>query len=339
MKMLVENMTEELAMLAVSHLCKYFPAGRSIADMLHHESRVIRAVDDVSFQIQEGKTFGLVGESGCGKTTTSKVILRLHRPTSGNVLFQGRNLHGRVTRSELKYIHRSIQAVFQDPGGSLDPRMTTAKIVEEPLVIHSVSDAGSRTRQVTQVLDAVGLANDQYKSYPHELSGGQKQRVAIARALVLKPKLLVLDEPVSALDMSIRAQILNLLKDLQIRLDLTYLFIAHDLSVMRYMCDFIAVMHQGQIVETCETGALFRNPLHPYTKTLLDAVPVPDPSKRKERQPAVGITPATLPDGCRFRSRCPHAMDMCSEVNPELREVSPGHLVSCHLFGKDDGEC
>lgn len=326
-------MTEDSTVLSVNNLCKYFPVRRTISEILHRTSRIVRAVDDISFQIQKGTTFGLVGESGCGKTTTGRVILGLYAPTSGRVLFEGRDVHGNLSRDELRSIHCDIQAVFQDPAGSLDPRMTIGAIIEEPLNIHSVADRRSATEKALEMLGAVGLKEEQYKSYPHELSGGQQQRVAIARALTLQPKLMVLDEPVSALDMSVRAQILNLLRDLQRDYDLTYLFVAHDLSVIRYMCDRVAVMYLGQIVESCATRELFENPLHPYTKALLDAVPVPDASEREVHKPLSGSIPSPMdiPQGCRFHSRCPYVMERCSKIEPNLREASGDHLVSCHL--------
>lgn len=320
--------------LAVDRLCKYFPVRRTITEIRHHTSRTVRAVDNISFQIEKGTTFGLVGESGCGKTTTGKVILGLYEPTSGRVLFQSKDVHGDLSKSESSSIHRDIQAVFQDPAGSLDPRMTIGDIVGEPLAIHSVDKPQLRETKVLQMLEAVGLTKDQYKSYPHELSGGQQQRVAIARALTLQPKLMILDEPVSALDMSVRAQILNLLKDLQSKLDLTYLFVAHDLSVVRYMCDRVAVMYLGQIVESCETRMLFENSLHPYTKALLDAVPVPDSSEQKVHKPLSGSIPSpmNIPTGCRFHTRCPRAMETCSKIEPKTVEPSADHMISCHLY-------
>lgn len=328
-------MTGHSILLRVESLCKYFPIRRTVTEILgRHTSRMIRAVDDVSFGVEEGTTCGLVGESGCGKTTTAKVILRLYRPTSGHVLFRGKNVYGNLSKAESTSVRRDIQAVFQDPAGSLDPRMMIGKIVEEPLEIHGVGDSSSRTKSAMEMLEAVGLTQSQYKLYPHELSGGQQQRVAIARALALRPKLVVLDEPVSVLDMSIRAQILNLLKDLQSKFDLTYLFIAHDLSVVRYMCDRVAVMYLGRIVESCGTQELFENPYHPYTNALLDAVPVPDPSKQKVHRPLAGSLPSPMliPVGCGFNTRCPYVTDICRKVEPELLEVSPGHLVSCHHF-------
>jgi oligopeptide transport system ATP-binding protein len=329
----IEKMVDQ-ALLVVDQLRKYFPVRRDIAEMLSHKSRAIRAVDNISFRVNKGTTLGLVGESGCGKTTTGKVILGLQKPTSGSVKFQGLDVHGNLSKADTRSLHREIQAVFQDPAASLDPRMTVEQITKEPLDIHSVGDSAFRAKRTLELIEAVGLTQEQYRSYSHELSGGQQQRVAIARALTLQPKFMILDEPVSALDMSVRAQILNLLKDLQSKFDLTYLFVAHDLSVIRYMCDEIAVMYLGRIVESCETRELFGNPLHPYTKALLDAVPVPDSSKHKDVRPLPGTIPSpmNIPTGCRFHTRCPYVMDVCSREDPELQESSPRHLVACHLY-------
>jgi oligopeptide transport system ATP-binding protein len=323
-------------LLEVENLCKHFQIKRTLSEMRSNAPRTVKAVDNISFKVAQGETFGLVGESGCGKTTTTKVILRLLKPTSGRVLFEGDDVHGKFEKSKLSHIHREIQAVFQDPAGSLDPRMMIGQIIREPLEIHKTGDSDSRDDIVTRMLDAVGLTAEQYNRYPHELSGGQQQRVAIARALTLHPKIVILDEPVSALDMSVRTQILNLLKDLQSQFGLTYLFVAHDLSVVRYMCNHIAVMYLGQIVENCPTSQLYENPIHPYTKALLEAVPVPDPSKRKTSPSNLRgsmPSPINLPTGCRFHTRCPYAIDICRKVEPELLEVSKGHLASCHLAG------
>lgn len=320
--------------LSVQRLAKHFPASRNLSEFFGRRSRVVRAVDGVSFDIPEGKTLGLVGESGCGKTTIAKVVLGIYKPTVGEILFQGRSVVGRLPGAERRALHRNLQAVFQDPAGSLDPRMNVGQIIEEPLLIHGEGDRNSRTEATLKLLADVGLRPDHYPRFPHELSGGQQQRVAIARALALRPKLIVLDEPVSALDMSVRAQILNLLKDLQTNYKLTYLFISHDLSVVRYLCDDVAVMYLGKIVEFCDRREIFGNPLHPYTKALLEAVPIPDPTKQRNNTPLVGNIPSpmNLPTGCRFSTRCPYVMDVCRRTEPDLLEVSKGHFVSCHLY-------
>ncbi len=327
-------MTGDNTVLSVRSLTKHFPVSRSLGEFFGRHSRVVRAVDGVSFEIPEGKTLGLVGESGCGKTTIAKVVLGIYKPTSGEIQFQGKSVLGRLPRQERKTLHRNVQAVFQDPAGSLDPRMKVGEIIEEPLLIHGEGDKASRMEASQRLLADVGLRQDHYGRFPHELSGGQQQRVAIARALALKPKLIVLDEPVSALDMSVRAQILNLLKDLQSTYRLTYLFISHDLSVVRYLCDDVAVMYLGKMVEFCDRREIFGNPLHPYTKALLEAVPIPDPTKQRSNTPLVGSIPSpmNLPTGCRFNTRCPFVMDVCRKTEPELLEVSKGHFVSCHLY-------
>jgi len=324
----------EQSLLSVQGLTKHFSVSRGIGDFLARRSRVVRAVDDVSFEIPQGKTLGLVGESGCGKTTIAKMVLGIYKPSAGEISFEGRSVLGKLPRPQRRVVHRNIQVVFQDPAASLDPRMKVGQIVEEPLLIHDEGDKNSRKESALRLLDAVGLRRDQYDRFSHELSGGQQQRVAIARALAPRPKLVVLDEPVAALDMSVRAQVLNLLKELQSAYKLTYLFISHDLSVVRYVCDRIAVMYLGRIVEVCDRRELFSNPLHPYTRALLDAVPIPDPTKQKQRVPLAGSIPSpmNLPTGCRFHTRCPRAMDVCSQSEPELHDISNGHFVSCYLY-------
>jgi oligopeptide transport system ATP-binding protein len=319
--------------LSVQHISKTFPVKRTISDMIRRETKLIRAVDDVSLEVAQGSTFGLVGESGSGKTTIGKLILRLYAPISGHIIFRGTDIHQDISRSKTKTLRREIQAVFQDPAASLDPRMTVTQIVREPLQIHRICDGFSQQRSTLEALEAVGLQQEFHERYPHELSGGQQQRVAIARALVLHPKLVILDEPVSALDMSVRTQVLNLLKELQAEHNLTYLFVSHDLSVIRYLCDRVAVMYLGRIVENCETRELFENPLHPYTKALLQAVPVPDPSRHKVHEPLAGSVPSPIdvPSGCSFHPRCPHVMDVCVKTEPDLVEVSKGHWVACYL--------
>lgn len=322
---------ERPALLEVRNLRKHFPvtAGflgqRVVGD--------IKAVDDVSFTVHEGETVGLVGESGCGKTTTVRCILQLERPTGGEVLYEGRDLT-RLPEAELRAVRRRIQVIFQDPYGSLNPRMTVGQILREPLTVHGlVSDRAAAEGRVADLLAMVGLSGPLADRYPHELSGGQRQRVGIARALALEPRLIVCDEPVSALDVSIQAQILNLLVDLQERFGLTYLFVAHDLSVVRHISDRVVVMYLGKIMEIADRRALYERPLHPYTKALLAAVPIPDPTVEASRERTVlkGEVPSPLapPAGCVFHPRCPIAIAECSGGVPPLREVEPGHRAAC----------
>jgi oligopeptide transport system ATP-binding protein len=318
--------------LAVENLVKYFPVGGGV---LTGPLGMVRAVDGVSFSIRRGETLGLVGESGCGKTTTGRCILQLERPTSGRILFEGVDL---VTLDQvaLRSVRRRIQVIFQDPYSSLNPRMTIGQILAEPLEVHGiVREKAARAERVRELLTQVGLAPQHARRYPHQLSGGQRQRVGIARALAMEPSLIVCDEPVSALDVSIQAQIINLLEDLQARYGLTYLFIAHDLSVVRHISDRVAVMYLGKIAEITERTALYAEPMHPYTRALLSAVPIPDPGLEATRERTVlrGEVPSPLnpPRGCVFHPRCSIAVDRCSAEVPPLREIRPGHWAACHL--------
>jgi len=319
-------------LLQVSNLKKHFPIE---AGVLRRTVGWVKAVEEVSFTIRRGDTLGLVGESGCGKSTTGRLILRLIPPTAGRVLFEGREITS-LQGASLRFVRRNMQMVFQDPYASLDPRMTVEDTVAEPLIIHRMfADERSRRQRVVEVLDSVGLKSEALKRYPHEFSGGQRQRIVIARALAIGPKLIIADEPVSALDVSIRAQVINLLVDLRRDFGLTYLFISHDLSVVKHISDRVAVMYLGKVVELAEKRELFAHPLHPYTRALLAAVPVPDPGRRREELVLEGdvASPVNVPPGCPFHPRCPAVLkDICPRVVPRQREVSEGHFVSCHLY-------
>jgi oligopeptide/dipeptide ABC transporter ATP-binding protein len=318
--------------LEVRNLVKHFEVG---GGMFGGRRGIVRAVDGVSFTLRRGETLGLVGESGCGKTTTGRCILQLEQPTSGEIVFEGRSLAG-LDPSELRAVRRRMQVIFQDPYSSLNPRMTVGDMVGEPLSVHGiVKGAGARRDRVRELLRQVGLLPQHALRYPHQMSGGQRQRVGIARALAMEPSLIICDEPVSALDVSIQAQIINLLEDLQSELGLTYLFIAHDLAVVRHISDRVAVMYLGKIVEMADRKTLYDDPLHPYTRALLSAVPIPDPELEEHRERLVlgGEVPSPLnpPSGCVFHPRCPIAVDRCRGTVPELREVKPGHWAACLL--------
>jgi oligopeptide/dipeptide ABC transporter ATP-binding protein len=317
-------------LLEVKGLKKYFPIR---AGMLGKTQGHVKAVDDVSFSLQEGETLGIVGESGCGKSTTGRSILRLIEPTEGEILFQGKNL-ATLKEEELRKVRRDLQIVFQDPYASLNPRMTVGKILEEPLKIHGIGTPASRKEAVRELLAIVGLNEQHYHRYPHEFSGGQRQRIGIARALITKPKLIIADEPVSALDVSIQSQILNLMKDLQEQFKLTYLFISHDLSVVRHISDRVGVMYLGRLVELAGKASLYEKPLHPYTQALMSAVPQPDPLAKRERILLTGDvpSPANPPKGCAFHTRCSACMDVCRTETPKLKETADGHFVACHLY-------
>ena len=310
-------------LLRVEHLKKYFKSARGM----------VHAVDDVSFTLEAGKTLGVVGESGCGKSTLGRTIIRLQEPTSGSVFFDGKDV-SKLNRQGLWEQRRQMQMIFQDPFSSLNPRMTISQAIEEPLALYKICpDRTSRQKRVAELMDTVGLARRLYNTYPHELDGGRRQRIGIARALALNPKFIVCDEPVSALDVSIQAQILNLMQDLQKEFHLTYMFITHDLSVVYHISDEIMVMYLGQVIEKAPAEKLFANPVHPYTQALLSAIPVPSLHDRRERVLMIGelTSPIDPPAECRFSNRCRFATDHCREAEPQLLEVEPGHFVSCFL--------
>ncbi len=318
-------------LLEVNNLKKYFPVK---AGIFKRTVAHVKAVDDISFAVKEGETLGLVGESGCGKSTTGRTILRLLEATEGEVLFEGRDVMG-LNKTELRELRRDMQIIFQDPYASLNPRMTVADIVGEPLDIHNLAkNKKERNNKVKEILENVGLGEEYMNRYPHEFSGGQRQRIGVARALAVDPKLIIADEPVSALDVSVQAQVVNLMQDLQKEFGLTYLFIAHDLSVVKHISDRVAVMYLGKIVELADKKELFRNPIHPYTQSLLSAIPEADPKKKKERIILEGDVPSPVdpPSGCRFHPRCPKAFDKCPVIEPEFKEYGDGHYAACHLL-------
>ena len=324
-------MNDTAEVLRVERLCKHFPVKSGI---LKSTTGWIKAVNEVSFSARRGETLGLVGESGCGKSTTGRCILRLLEPTSGRILFSGMDV-GSLAPKELRNIRKRLQMIFQDPYASLNPRMSVAENIGEPLLIHGlVKTRKERDEKVSALLESVGLNPDYIHRFPFEFSGGQHQRIGIARALAVEPELIIADEPVSALDVSVQAQIINLLQDLRGQFGLTYIVIAHDLSVVKHISDRIAVMYLGSIVELAGKKKLFDNPLHPYTQSLLSAVPIPVPSQKRNRIVLQGDIPSSLnlPSGCIFHTRCPKAMDICSEVVPKANEKENGHLVSCLLY-------
>lgn len=322
-------------LLEIRHLKKYFPIRRGLLQgVVGH----VKAVDDVSFAIRPGETLGLVGESGCGKTTVGRTLLQLYEPTAGQVFFGGNevtHLYGH----ELRTLRRNMQIVFQDPFSSLNPRMTIKSIIEEGLIVHRIGTRQERLDRVREILTKVGLDPSYINRYPHEFSGGQRQRISIARALALNPKFMVLDEPISALDVSIQSQIINLLIDLRNEFNLTYLFISHDLSVVEYISDRVAVMYLGEIVETASSDQLYKNPRHPYTKALLSSVPALDPMTKKQRIILPGDVPSPVnpPSGCRFHPRCPIAMEVCSRISPKELNLN-GHVVRCHAVEQEEGK-
>ena len=321
------------ALLEVKQLKKHFPIQGGV---LKQQVGTVKAVDGVTFTLHKGETFGLVGESGCGKSTTGRMLMRLLEPSEGEVFFDGKEMTT-LNKKDLRHLRKDIQMVFQDPFASLNPRHTVEKIIEEPLIVHQLGNKAERKKRVRELLEIVGLSAYHAKRYPHQFSGGQRQRIGIARALAVNPKLIIADEPVSALDVSIQAQVLNLLEDLQKELGLTYLFIAHDLGVVRHISDRVGVMYLGRIVEMADSEKLYLDSKHPYTQALLSAVPVPDPEYGKDRIILTGDvpSPSNPPSGCPFHTRCPKAMDVCSSVVPEFREIEPGHHTACHLYEED----
>ena len=330
-------MAEELKrgdeLIRLENVKKYFQANKA----LREENRVyIKAVDGVSLSLRYGETFGLVGESGCGKSTLGQTILRLEDPTDGTIYYRGTDI-AKLSSNEMRPYRREMQIIFQDPYSSLDPKMTVGAIIAEPLIVHKMGDAKERERRVAELLKLVGLRPEHAKRYPHEFSGGQRQRIGIARALAVNPKFVICDEAVSALDVSIQAQVLNLLRRLQKELGLTYLFIAHGLAVVKYISDRVGVMYLGKIVEVADSDEIYARPLHPYTQALIKAIPEPNPDISQADDLLTGDVPSPIdpPSGCRFHTRCPFATERCSQEEPELRDVGNGHLCACHLMDKE----
>ena len=325
-------MSQNKQLLQVQNLKKYFPISSGV--LFNRQKRYVKAVDDVSFEVYDGETLGLVGETGCGKTTVARTLLQLYRPTSGQILFDGINLT-ELPENEMRKIRSRMQMIFQDPYASLNPRMTVGSIISAPLDVHTQMSRNEKREKVQELLQLVGLNPDFVNRYPHEFSGGQRQRIGIARALALNPDLVVCDEPISSLDVSIQAQVVNLLEELQNRLGMTYIFVAHDLSMVRHISDRIVVMYLGKVMEMADRNEIYLRPQHPYTKALMSAVPIPNPKKARSRQRIIlqGDIPSPInpPKGCNFNTRCPIAQDICFKEEPVYRELAPGHFIACHF--------
>jgi oligopeptide transport system ATP-binding protein len=329
-------LTENKTLLEIKNLKKYFTIKNSIFE---DKRKVLKAVDGISFSIKKGETFGLVGESGCGKSTTGRSIVRLYEPTGGEIIYDGENIANISDKEMLKYRKR-IQMIFQDPYASLNTRMTVSDIIGEGLDIHTNITGAARQERIYELLQTVGLKKEHSNRYPHEFSGGQRQRIGIARALAIEPDLIICDEPISALDVSIQAQVVNMLEDLQQELGLTYLFIAHDLSMVKHISDRIGVMYLGNMMEIAESNELYKNPWHPYTKALLSSIPIPDPRANKDQRIILEgdvKSPINPKEGCRFNSRCRYCKEKCNQVTPELREIAPDHFVACHFAEEING--
>ncbi len=321
-------------LIEVKNLKKYFVKNKGL---IKKQLEITKAVDDVSFYIRKGETLGLVGESGCGKSTTGRTVLRLYEPTAGEILYNGKNI-ARLSRDQMMPYRKKMQMIFQDPYASLNARMTVSDIIGEPMDIHHLASGKERQEKIYQLLDTVGLNKDHAARYPHEFSGGQRQRIGIARSLAVDPEFIICDEPISALDVSIQAQVVNMLEDLQEERGLTYLFIAHDLSMVKHISDRVGVMYLGSLVEVANSKELYANPVHPYTQALLSSIPIPDPdiAEASNRIVLEGDVPSPVnpPSGCKFRTRCRYAMDICKEVSPALKEVGKEHFAACHLLNK-----
>lgn len=319
-------------LIEIKNLKKYFPVKN---EFLGEEKKFVKAVDGVSFNIRKGETFGLVGESGCGKSTLGRSITRLYDITEGDILFEGTNI-AKLSKKEMNSFYRKIQTIFQDPYSSLNPNMTVRELVNEPLALHTKLSKDERNKKIKKLLEMVGLSESDMDKFPYEFSGGQRQRIGVARAISTEPDFILCDEPISALDVSIQAQVVNMLEDLQKELKLTYLFVAHDLSMVKHISDRIGVMYLGKIVEISDSNELYKNPLHPYTKGLLSAIPIADPKKAKKSEISLikgdVPSPIDIPTGCRFHTRCPYATEKCKTVEPEMKEIEKNHFVSCHLY-------